>query len=264
MAKKSPTRKRAAKSKSRKTTRKPARRTARKGKAPKAKASKRTAAKRGSAKRATAKRGAARRQQPKAAKKKVAARAAATRNRKPVSEKSTLELAASIARGAAATAVAAITQRLPWSTNENDPIALLETDHRRFEKLLEEGEKSTERAAKGRREIIEALGAELNVHEAIEEQILYPALEKHPEARKIALEGYEEHHVADSILEELKSVSTDDEKWGAKFKVLQENIEHHIKEEERIMFPAARGALKREELLALGARMRKLKADLER
>ena len=46
--------------------------------------------------------------------------------------------------------------------------------------------------------------------------------------------------------------------------MLKESVEHHIKEEERMMFPAARGALPREELLALGARMRALKAELEK
>ena len=71
-------------------------------------------------------------------------------------------------------------------------------------------------------------------------------------------------YIADVIINELKDVATDDEKWGAKFKVLKENIAHHIKEEERMMFPAARGALAREELLALGARRRALKAELER
>ena len=202
--------------------------------------------------------------QPKAARRKVAARAAATRTRKPEEPKSRLASAAAYARGAAATAVAAITDRLPWPTNENDPIALLKADHRRFEKLLEEGEKSTERASKGRREILETLESELTVHEAIEEQILYPALEPHAEARDVVLESFEEHHVADAILKELKETRSDAEKWGAKFKVLKENITHHITEEERVMFPAARGVLPREELLALGARMRQLKADLER
>ena len=232
-----------------KAARRPAKRAAKKAKAPA---------------RRSAKRKSAKRSQPKAARTKVAARAAATRKRKPEQKKSTLQMAASIARGAAATAVNAITRRLPWAKDENDPINLLMTDHRRFEQLLKEGEDSTERAKKGRRDVLKALASELSVHEAIEEQILYPALEPHPEARKIALEGYEEHHVADGIVNELKEVATDDEKWAAKFKVLKENIEHHITEEERIMFPAARGVLETEELLALGARMRALKSQLER
>lgn len=225
-------------------------------------ASKSTARK--SAARKSAKRAAKKAQQPKAARKKVAARAAATRKRRPEQKKTRLQVAASVARGAALTAVNAITRRLPWAKDENDPIALLMTDHRRFEQLLKEGEDSTERARKGRRELLQALASELSVHEAIEEQILYPALEPHPEARKTALEGYEEHHVADGIINELKAVATSNEKWAAKFKVLKENIEHHITEEERLMFPAARGVLETEQLLALGARMRALKAQLER
>jgi hemerythrin-like domain-containing protein len=200
----------------------------------------------------------------KAAKRKTAARAAATRKRRPAPPKSTLATAAAMVRGVAATAVAAVTTRLPWAKNENDPIALLQADHRRFEKLLEDGEKSTERAAKGRAELLAALASELTVHEAIEEKVLYPALEPHAEAREVVLESFEEHHVADTIIRELKAVATDDEKWGAKFKVLKENIAHHIKEEEQNMFPKARGVLPREELLALGARMRALKAELER
>ena len=157
-----------------------------------------------------------------------------------------------------------VVNRLPWAKNENDPIALLMADHRRFENLLKEGEATTERAKKGRREILKALTSELNVHEAIEEQILYPALEPHAEAHDLVLESFQEHHVADLVVKELHDVATDDEQWGAKFKVLKENVEHHISEEENKMFPAARGVLPKEELLALGARMRKLKAELER
>ena len=168
-----------------------------------------------------------------------------------------------IARGAAATVVAAIAKRLPWAKDENDPINLLETDHRRFEQLLKEGEETTERAVKGRGEVLDALTSELNVHEAIEEQILYPALRPHAEAHDVVLEVIEEHHVADIIIKELHEVRKDNEKWGAKLKVLKESVEHHIQEEERKMFPVARGTIPREELLALGSRMRALKAELE-
>ena len=169
-----------------------------------------------------------------------------------------------IARGMAATAVAAIAKRLPWAKDENDPINLLETDHRRFEQLLKDGEDTTERAIKGRGEVLDTLTSELNVHEALEEQILYPALRSSAEAHDIVLEGIEEHHVADVIIRELHAVRKDNEKWGAKFNVLRESVEHHIQEEERKMFPIARGTIPREELLALGARMRALKAELEK
>jgi hemerythrin-like domain-containing protein len=158
-------------------------------------------------------------------------------------------------------AVAAVTQRLPWSSDERDAIALLEKDHRRFENLLKQGEQTTERAIKGRTELLDTLTAELNLHELVEEKILYPALKAHPEARDIVLEGYQEHHIADVLTRELHALATDDERWGAKFKVLKESLEHHIQEEEGNMFRKARGIFSREDLQALGAEMQKMKAD---
>jgi hemerythrin-like domain-containing protein len=107
------------------------------------------------------------------------------------------------------------------------------------------------------------LTEELNVHESIEEKVLYPALKPHAEARDVVLEGYQEHHVADLLLKELDKLAKNDEKWGAKFKVLKESIEHHIEEEEMVMFRTARGVLSREELLDLGARMKALRAEIE-
>jgi iron-sulfur cluster repair protein YtfE (RIC family) len=161
-------------------------------------------------------------------------------------------------------AVQSVAGSFPWSADENDPIALLESDHRRFEDLMKKGEDTTERAVKGRTTLLDTLTTALEVHELIEEQILYPALKPHAETRDIVLEGFQEHHVADVLVKELHQVAKDDEQWGAKFKVLQESLEHHIKEEEGTMFPGARRVLGAAELDELGARMRKLKAREER
>jgi hemerythrin-like domain-containing protein len=188
-----------------------------------------------------------------------------TSRRKHAAKKPTrLSAAATLVRGAAKSAVAAIARQLPWSTAENDPIMLLETDHRRFEQLLKHGEETTERAVKRRTQLLKAFASELDVHELIEERILYPALKPYPEARDIVLEGFQEHHVADVLVAELQQVARDDEKWGAKFKVLKESLEHHIKEEESRMFHIARAVLSQDELNDLGKRMKVLKAELEK
>lgn len=160
--------------------------------------------------------------------------------------------------------VAAVTNRLPWSSSGEDAIALLENDHRRFEDLLKRGEETTERAREGRKELLNTLTGELNLHELVEEKILYPALKAHPEARDIVLEGYQEHHVADVLTRELHLLATNDEQWGAKFKVLKESLEHHIQEEEGEMFRKARGIFSRDDLQALGAQMAQMKADARR
>lgn len=201
--------------------------------------------------------------QSKVAKKKTAARAKATRQarKKRVVKPSRLASAATVVGGALAGAVAAVTKRLPWTSSSEDAIALLERDHRRFEELLKQGEETTERATKGRSELLKTLTTELNLHELVEEKILYPALKAHPEARDIVLEGYQEHHVADVLTRELHGLPPGDEQWGAKFKVLKESLEHHIQEEEGEMFRRARGIFSRDDLLRLGAEMAKMKAE---
>ena len=138
-------------------------------------------------------------------------------------------------------------------------IALLKSDHDRVKKMLADGEETTERAEKTRTELYETLKSDLTIHERIEEEIFYPALKSHPKARDIVLEGYEEHHVVDEIMGELGETDVTDETWGAKFKVMKENIEHHIEEEEGEMFKQARQVFDADELEELGARMMELK-----
>ena len=141
-------------------------------------------------------------------------------------------------------------------------IALLEEDHRKMKKLLSELESTTERGVKTREELFATVKDELTVHETIEEEIFYPALKEHPKTKEITLEAYEEHHVVDMVMAEIEGVPYDDERWGAKFKVMKENIEHHIEEEEKEMFKQARQAFEEDELEALGERMKARKDQM--
>jgi hypothetical protein len=197
---------------------------------------------------------------------KTAARAVAPRKTRSIRTKKPTRMASALAlvRGTGTGALSALVERLPWGGSEDDPIRLLEADHRRFEALLKAGEETTARAAKTRMKVLDTLTTELNLHELLEEQVLYPALAPHAETRKIVLEGYQEHHVADLIVGELYDLATRDEQWGPKFKVLKENIEHHIEEEEQDMFRKARAVLSREELAALGRKMRALRTETKK
>jgi hemerythrin-like domain-containing protein len=136
-----------------------------------------------------------------------------------------------------------------------DGLRLLKDEHDKVKKMLAEGESTTERGVKTRQELFDRLKHDLEIHERMEEEVLYPALKQHPKTRKIAFEGFEEHHVVDTILGELGSTSPADETWAAKFAVAKENLEHHIEEEESEMFPNARKVLSAEELDQLGERM---------
>lgn len=156
---------------------------------------------------------------------------------------------------------AAVVSRAHRNGHATDAIGLLKRDHRRLEALLKRGENTTARTTNVRDDLLETITTELNAHELIEEKVLYPALKTHAKAKDIVLEGYQEHHVADVLVKELHTLARTDERWGAKFKVLKENIEHHIEEEEGDMFKKARSLLTREELTRLGTRMRAMKAE---
>jgi hemerythrin-like domain-containing protein len=145
-----------------------------------------------------------------------------------------------------------------------DAIRLLKDDHDAVKKLLDELEKTTERGVKTREELFGRIKSELTVHEIIEEEIFYPALKQHPRAKDIVLEGYEEHNVVDTLMGELASLSVDDETWGPKAKVMKENVEHHIEEEESEMFKQARQVFERSELEDLGTAMEERKREAQR
>ncbi len=136
-----------------------------------------------------------------------------------------------------------------------DAITLLKTDHKTVAGIFEKLEETTERAEKTREELFTKLKQELDVHAHIEETIFYPVLKKSDETRDITMEGIQEHHVVKVLLRELDAMDVGSETWTAKLKVLKENVEHHVEEEEEDMFVKAREVLSKEQLEELGAQM---------
>ena len=132
---------------------------------------------------------------------------------------------------------------------------LLKADHEKVSGIMDKLEETTERAAKTREELFARLKEELDVHAHIEETIFYPVLKQEAETREITLEGFEEHRVVKTLLKELEATPFESEKWTAKFKVLKENVEHHVDEEEGEMFKSARAALTTGQIEELGRQM---------
>ena len=140
---------------------------------------------------------------------------------------------------------------------------LLKEDHQKVSGLFQQIEPTTERAEKTRTELFARLREELDIHAKVEEAVFYPAIKQAAETREIVLEGFEEHHVIKMLLGELGSVPVDTEQWTAKLKVLKENVEHHVEEEEGEMFQKARQVLSEEEINRLGEQMEELKKQLQ-
>lgn len=111
-----------------------------------------------------------------------------------------------------------------------DAVTLLKEDHRKVEDLFKQFEE-----AKGdgrKRKIAEQIAAELIVHTQIEEEIFYPACEGKVEEADIK-EAYVEHDAAKVLVAEIIAGGPDDDYYESKVHVLQEEIEHHVKDEER-------------------------------
>ncbi len=142
-----------------------------------------------------------------------------------------------------------------------DAFNLLKADHRKVEELFEELESASGQA---KMRVFEQIKTELELHTHIEETIFYPALEKPKQTHDLTLEAYEEHDVVKKLLQELSRARTPNEEWEAKAKVLQENVEHHVEEEEGELFPKASSALGADEIETLGEEMESEKARKQR
>jgi len=141
-----------------------------------------------------------------------------------------------------------------------DAIALLKQDHRTVEDLFAQFEKAS---GDGRKQTIaEQICLELSVHAKIEEEIFYPACEGKVE-EDLLKEAYVEHDGAKLLIAQIMAGEPSDEFYEAKVTVLQEQIEHHVEEEEKRMeglFSQARKAGL--DMDALGAQLAARKQEL--
>jgi hemerythrin superfamily protein len=144
---------------------------------------------------------------------------------------------------------------------KQDATQLLTQDHREVEALFEKFEKASGDGAKEK--IARQICTELKIHSMIEEEIFYPALRGKIEDDSLD-EAMVEHDGAKVLINDIEAGEPDDQFYDAKVKVLQEEIEHHVREEEKMhgnMFQQARAT--DVDLDALGEQMAARKAELK-
>lgn len=130
----------------------------------------------------------------------------------------------------------------------------LKREHKEIRGLMQKAEKDPARFA----EFTTALSG----HTHAEEKTLYKQLENEKQMREMILEGYEEHHVVELVVQEMQKQQAGGEQWQAKFKVMQENLEHHIEEEESDMFPAAEKVMGRSRAMEMAEEYERAEAAL--
>jgi iron-sulfur cluster repair protein YtfE (RIC family) len=143
----------------------------------------------------------------------------------------------------------------------DDAVDLLKHDHREVQKAFSDFEELSKSNNAGKKSLADHIADELLKHMTVEEEIFYPAVKDYVEdAEDIINESIIEHAAAKGLIKQIKDMRGDEEFFDAEVKVLAEQIDHHVEEEEKEMFPKVRRSSL--DLDALGRKMAARKAEL--
>lgn len=144
-----------------------------------------------------------------------------------------------------------------------DAIALLTAEHRKVKALFEQYEHQKDSATPEQKyEIARKVCGDLLIHMAIEEGVFYPAVRKGIDDEEIINEAQVEHDGAKKLIVELGELKPDDPMFDAKLTVLSEQIDHHVEEEEKDMFPKVLAS--KMDIDALGRELFEAEQDMRR
>jgi hemerythrin superfamily protein len=130
-----------------------------------------------------------------------------------------------------------------------DAIEILTGQHRDVEALFARVRSSEEPSE--RREICDALADVLAAHTEIEETTFYPEAYARRTAERLR-EAVEEHLAMKRLLADLIRMQPSDAQFDAKLQVLEEQVRHHVEEEESSLFPSVRKELGADRLREMG------------
>lgn len=139
-------------------------------------------------------------------------------------------------------------------------IELLKSQHRAVERLFAQIEKA--KTADAKQKLFVEIADSLAVHATVEEHQFYPTV-RAKRTEDILLEALEEHVGIKRVLADLLATDAKNPTFDAKIKVLTEQVEHHVKEEESDLFPKVKKILGAEELQALGQNMEAEQIEIE-
>lgn len=103
------------------------------------------------------------------------------------------------------------------------------------------------------------LREELELHTEIEERLFYPEMKKHPGTKELVGEALEEHGEVKRLLKELAKLSPGEGRWSDMIEELDHAVQHHVREEEEQMIPAARKEISESRANELGWQIEEMK-----
>ncbi len=142
-----------------------------------------------------------------------------------------------------------------------DAIALLMKDHEEVKNQFDQFAQLGPRAHSSKKRLADKICKALNAHTMIEEEIFYPAVKEAGMEEKMLIEkALVEHDCAKKLIAKIQAMQPEDALFDASVKVLNDQIVHHIEEEERKIFPMARTA--KLDMTMIGASIAQCKKDI--
>lgn len=138
-------------------------------------------------------------------------------------------------------------------------LELLKADHQKVQELFDQV-KATENE-KQHKQLYKKIRTELEAHTHAEEKVLYPALKKDEEFKDQVLEAIEEHMQVKTLIRDIERLADGSERFDAKLKVLIDNVEHHVEEEEDELFPQVESRFSEEDLETIGMELEAAKKE---
>ena len=154
-----------------------------------------------------------------------------------------------------------ISKAIPTAEQDIDAVDLLIADHDNVKAMFEQYAALGDRALAGKKKLAAQICLELTKHTTAEEEIFYPAVRAANKQNEDMIdEAVVEHASAKELIAQILAMEPDEPLYDAKIKVLSEQIEHHVEEEESEMFPKARKS--KLDLVELGAAIEQRKAEV--
>lgn len=149
------------------------------------------------------------------------------------------------------------------SRKQPDAVQLLTQDHREVEKLFDEYRRLAEQDDAPDEEkaaLAQQICTMLQVHTTIEEELFYPAARDAIEEQDLLDEAEVEHASAKDLIAQILGGGPAESLYDARVQVLGEYVKHHVKEEEKELFPKVKKSGM--DLAALGTEMAERKQAL--
>ncbi len=145
----------------------------------------------------------------------------------------------------------------------------LRADHAAIRSLLDEIIESSTglsptKASEGREwpEALQELKTSLFAHNRAEEAVFYEALSQIPHRDELAEIKTEEHHMGETVLDELIAMNPEDSDWDIRLDLLKNQIESHVAEEETLVFSILKEHTSEQEALRMAQEFEKLREEL--